>query len=475
MRTSIARALGELAREEPDAVAVRHGDVATTRRELDLDTNRLAREWADRVGQDDLVTISLPNGLDFVRACCAVWKLGATPQPLSTTMPAAERRGVLDLARPALVVDRPIGVVEGDEAPLPDRVASSWKAPASSGSTGRPKLVRAAADGTVDPYGPVADFVPRNAVQLVAGPLTHAAPFVYGMRGLMTGHELVLMPGFEPEAWLSLVAEHRVTWGVLVPTMMHRIHRLGPDRLAAADVSSLESVLHLGARCAPWLKRAWIDWLGPGRVVEVYAGTEAQGLATITGREWLDHPGSVGRGCGGSRFRVVRPDGSDCAPGEVGEILMRRDRPTYTYVGERPRVRDGWHTLGDSGHLDADGYLYVGDRLDDVIVTGGTSVQPADVEQVLDAHPDVRGSVVVGRADEELGEVVHAVVETTASVAELVAWVGGRLDREKHPRSWEVGTVSLRPDTGKVRRRDWRVPPDPSASGVPSPRPGRTK
>ncbi|WP_082481926.1 AMP-binding protein [Aeromicrobium sp. Leaf245] len=456
MTVSIGRALDVLAQEAPDAVAVRHGDVTMTRRELDLDTTRLARRWSDRVGQDDLVTVALPNGLDFVRACFAAWKLGATPQPLSTTIGAEERDRVLELAGPALVVDQPIGVVDGDDAPVPDRVAASWKAPVSSGSTGRPKLVRAAAAGTVDPHGPVAEFVPRDAVQLVAGPLTHAAPFVYAMRGLMTGHEVVLMSGFDPDAWLSLVAEHRVTWGMLVPTMMHRIHRLGQDRLDAADVSSLDSVLHLGARCAPWLKRAWIDWLGPDRVVEVYAGTESQGIATISGREWLDHPGSVGRGCGGSRFRVVRPDGSDCDPGEVGEIVMRRDAPTYEYVGARPQVRDGWHTLRDSGHLDADGYLYVGDRLDDVIVTAGGPVQPADVEQVLDAHPDVAGSVVVGRPDEERGEVVHAVVQTTASVAELTRWVAGRLDREKRPRSWEVVTESLRSDTGKVRRRDWR-------------------
>lgn len=455
MRMSVAGALAALAREAPDAMAIRDGDAKTTRRELDLDTNRLARAWSDRVGQDDLVMVSLPNGPDLVRACVATWKLGATPLPLSPTLGETERARVLALARPALVVDRPAGRLPDDDSPLPDRAASSWKVSASSGSTGRPKLVRAAAPATVDPYAPVAPFVPRSAVQLVAGPLTHAAPFVYAMRGLMTGHELVLMSRFDPERWLTLVTEHGATWGMLVPTMMHRIHRLGPERLAAADVSSLESVLHLGSRCAPWLKRGWIDWLGPDRVVEVYAGTESQGIAMITGREWLDHPGSVGRGCGGSRFRVVRPDGTDCAPGETGEILMRRDRPTYDYVGAVPRIRDGWHTLGDSGHLDAEGYLHVADRLDDVIVTPEGPVQPADVEQVLDAHPDVRGSVVVGRADGERGEMVHAVVETAASVADLAAWVAGRLDREQQPRSWERVTAPLRPDTGKVRRRDW--------------------
>lgn len=466
----IGRALAILADDDPSALAVRDGHDVWTRRRLEEDTNRLARAWAGTVGQDDLVTVALPNGVDVVRACVAVWKLGATPQPLSPRLGAGERRAVLDLGRPAFVVDGPIGEVAGDGRPLPDAVASSWKAPTSSGSTGRPKIVRASAPSTVDLDAPVAPFVPRRATQLVAGPLFHAAPFVYAMRGLMTGHALVLMPRFDPLAWLEQVETHRATWSVLVPTMMHRIHRLGPDLLAAADVSSLEQVLHLGARCPAWLKRAWIDWLGPERVVEVYAGTESQGVAMITGDEWLARPGSVGRGCGGSRFRVVHPDGTDCDPGETGEVLMRRDHPTYSYVGAEPDVRDGWHTLGDLGRLDADGYLYVGDRIDDVITSGGVAIHPADVEAVVEEHPDVRGCVVVPAPDDDLGEAVHAVVETDADVESVQAWVRGRLDPEKRPRSWQRVSGPLRSDTGKVRRRDWRPP---TAPGVAPPRSGR--
>jgi bile acid-coenzyme A ligase len=450
----IGRAFAVLARESPDAAAVRCGDHVLSRRELDLAANRVAHAWAGRVGHDDLVTIMLPNGIDFVIACAAAWKLGATPQPLSPRLGAGERRAILELARPALVVDGPLETSTDDSA-LPDRVASSWKAPTSSGSTGRPKIVRAAAPATVDPAAPVAPFVPRDAVQMVAGPLFHAAPFVYAMRGLMTGHELVVLPRFDAEDALRTVQDHGVTWTMLVPTMMHRIWRLGSRE--SYDVSSLESVLHLGARCAPWLKRAWIDWLGPDRVVEVYAGTEAQGIAMITGREWLEHPGSVGRGISGSQFRVVRPDGADCAVDEVGEIVMRRaGGPTYSYVGAEPRVRDGWHTLSDAGRIDADGFLHVEDRLDDVIVSGGVKVHPADVEAVLEEHPAVRSAVVVGRPDDELGERLHGVVDTggiEVTEVELVGWARERLDPEKVPRSWAIVREPLRDDTGKVRRR----------------------
>ena len=457
---SIGRAFGHLAAVDPDAVAVRCGEETLTRREFDLTTNRLARAWADRVDPDQLVTIALPSGIDFVLACVAVWKLGATPQPLSPYLARSERETIMHLAAPALVIEGPLGDLPDDDSPLPDLAASSWKAPTSSGSTGRPKIVRATAPATVDPDGIVAPFVPRHAVQLVAGPMFHAAPFVYAMRGLMTGHQLVVMPRFDAAEALELIERHRVTWAMLVPTMMHRIWRLPDEARAQADLSSLESILHLGARCAPWLKEAWIDWLGPHRIIELYAGTESQGLALITGDEWLDHRGSVGRGISGSQFRIARPDGSRCGPCEVGEILMRRDGgPNYAYVGAGTDVRDGWHTLGDSGWIDAEGFLYVGDRLDDVIVSGGINVQPADVEAVIESHPSVRSSIAVARDDEDLGQRVHAVVDVAGSNLtedELSRWVADRLDREKRPRSWQFVNEPLRDDTGKVRRHSWR-------------------
>ncbi|MFY0405468.1 AMP-binding protein [Solicola sp. PLA-1-18] len=458
---SIGRAVSLQAARDPDAVAVRCGDDVLTRVELDRWSNRLARAWGrEGVGQDDLVTVSLPNGVDVVVACVAVWKLGATPQPLSPRTDADERRAVLDLARPALVVDETVPTCDDeDDGLLPDRAATSWKAPTSSGSTGRPKIVLAAAPATVDPDGPIAAFVPHEAVQLVAGPLTHAAPFVYAMRGLTAGHELVVMPRFDAAEWLDLVQRHRVTWGLLAPATMHRVWRLGPEVRDAHDVSSLEAVLHLGAPCAAWLKRAWIDWLGPERVVEVYAGTESQGLTTIRGDEWLAHPGSVGRAVGGSRFRVVRPDGTACDPGESGEVLMRRDHGTYAYLGAEPVVRDGWHTLGDAGHLDADGYLYLADRLADVLVVGGTPVSPAEVEAVLEEHPAVRSAVVTSREDRDGRLTLHAVVDAPGArptEADLDAWTRPRLGDAQRPRSYAWVDDVLRDDGGKVRRSAWR-------------------
>lgn len=472
---SIGAAFTWLAAQDPDRVAVRCGDDVLTRRELDERATAVAARWVRRgVAVDDVVTVALPNGVPFVVACVAAWKAGACVQPLSPRLAPAERAAVEELTRPALVVDdgsvdELLGVRDGEAGTasqeradeptddLPDRWAAAWKAPTSSGSTGRPKVVVAAAPARVDPTRPVAPFVPAEAVQVVAGPLFHAAPFTYALRGLMTGHTLVVLPRFDPVSWLAAVAEHGATWSVLVPTMMQRIMRVS-DR-DSYDVGSLAGVLHMGARCPEPVKRAWIAWLGPERVVEVYAGSESSGLTMIDGTEWRERPGSVGRPVGDSEFRAVRPDGTECAPGESGELLMRRAAPTYRYLGGPPPRDDGWHSLGDAGWIDADGYVFVGDRLDDVVVTGGVKVAPADVESVLDTHPAVRSSVVVGREDADLGMRVHAVVDTAGTpvaVADLAAWVADRLDPEKRPRSWEVVDVELRGDTGKVRRRDWR-------------------
>ena len=468
---SISRALTWLAEQEPGAVAVRDDHRVLTRRELDLESNRLARAYA-RLGvrADDLVSIALPNGVQPYVVASAVWKLGATPAPVSPSLPAGELEALVELADPALVVGAEVAgrtclpsgwaPPELPDAPLADAAARCWKASTSGGSTGRPKLVLAAGPATVDPTRPAAAFLPgAGAVQLVAGPVHHSTPFTYSMRGLMTGHALVVLPRFDPQRWLDAVAEHRVTWTALVPTMMHRIARV-PAR-DGADVSSLESVLHLGAPCPPALKRTWIEWLGPERVVELYAGTEAGGLALIGGADWLAHPGSVGRGVGGSEFRVLDQAGSEVAAGTTGEVFMRRTGgATYTYRGAQARVVDGWESLGDMGFLEPGGWLHLTDRGADVVLTAGTTVYPAQVEAVLEQHPAVRSCAVVGLPDEDRGERLHAVVDVGAedgpparvTAAELLAWAREHLDPEAAPRSVELVRTPVRDDAGKVRR-----------------------
>jgi bile acid-coenzyme A ligase len=471
---SIGRALTWHAERDPARASVTDSQTSITRRELDLQSNRLARAYADLgVGVDDLVTVGLPNGVEYFIACAAIWKLGATPAPVSAWLPAAELEAIVALAEPVLLVGLelpgrrsvPVGFDASgyDDAPLPDAVAASWKAPTSGGSTGRPKLILSATPGELEPSVAAVPYIPRDGVQLVPGPLYHNGPFIYSMRGLLSGQSLVVMERFDAQQSLRLVERHRVTWMLLVPTMMHRIWRLPEDVRTAYDLSSLEMVLHLGAPCPDWLKRAWIDWLGPDRIVELYAGTESQGVTVIGGREWLERPGSVGRPVLGSRFRVLDGHGADVPPGTVGEIyMMPADGPgtTYRYRGAEARSVDGWESLGDLGHVDEDGYLYLADRSADLILSGGANVYPAEVEAALDAHPAVRSSAVFGLPDDDLGERVHAVVDVAdaeVSVDSLVAHVSERLVRYKVPRTIELVREPLRDDAGKVRRSALRA------------------
>jgi len=315
----------------------------------------------------------------------------------------------------------------------------------------------------VDPEVQAVPYMPRDAVQLVPGPLYHNGPFIYSMRGLLSGHSLVVMERFDAEGALRLVERHRVTWMLLVPTMMQRIWRLPEDVRTSYDVSSVERVLHLGAPCPEWLKRAWIDWLGPDRVLELYAGTESQGVTVIEGREWLERPGSVGRPALGSAFRILDEQGRDVPPGTVGEVfMMPAEGPgsTYSYRGAEPRSVDGWESLGDLGWLDDDGYLYLADRSADLILSGGANVYPAEVEAVLDEHPDVRSSAVIGLPDDDLGERVHAVVDVSDAAVQpddLLAFVAERLVRYKVPRTVELVREPVRDDAGKVRRSALRA------------------
>jgi bile acid-coenzyme A ligase len=466
---SIGSAIRWLAEQEPDASCITHENRTCTRAEFDRRTNRLARAFEQLgVKQNDFVTIGLPNGIDHYEAAVATWKLGATPQPVSAKLPAAERNAIIELARPALVVGvDPLEVPRGtaalpqgwqpaasiSDAPLPDRTAKHWKAPTSGGSTGRPKIIVSAQPGSIDPDNPRNRFT-----QLVPGPLYHNAPFSFSMQGLFAGGHLVVMTRFDAEDALRLMAEHRVQFVVLVPTMMHRIWRLGPEVRARYDLSSLQRILHMAAPCPVWLKEAFIDWLGPERVHELYAGTEAQGVTTITGSEWLAHRGSVGKAQLGSQIKILADDGRELPPHEVGEVYMRPaggPGSTYHYVGATAKSRDGWESLGDMGYLDEEGYLYLADRQHDMILCGGANIYPAEVEAAIEAHPAVRSSAVIGLPDEDLGQLVHAVVDIAdhdLDVESLREHLAQRLVRYKIPRTFELVRTPLRDDAGKVRR-----------------------
>ena len=293
------------------------------------------------------------------------------------------------------------------------------------------------------------------------GPLYHNAPFILSHYALFGGGTLIGMQKFDAAETLRLIETHHVNWVNFVPTMMGRIWSLPPAARNAADLSSLGTVFHMAAPMPAWLKEAWIAWLGPERIYELYGGTERQGRTVISGLEWLAHPGSVGRP-DDSAVRILDETGADVPVGEFGEVFFLPPDgagSSYHYIGAEPRqVAGGWESLGDMGRLDADGYLYLGDRRTDMILRGGANIYPAEVEAALVAHPDIASAVVLGLPDADLGQRLHAIIELDPAldpdkvVAGLPTFLEDRLSRFKHPESYEIAHESHRDDAGKVRR-----------------------
>ena len=465
------------AARDADAPAITHEGHTVSRAEFDARTNRLARAYqAMGVGEGDFVTIGLPNGIEFYEAAFATWKLGATPQPVSAKLPHVERQAIIEVANSKLVIGAAPGAhgdvtcIAGGFEPdpsfssdaLPEVICLNWKAPTSGGSTGRPKIIVSAEAGVFDTdEAPLGMDVDKT--QLVPGPLYHNAPFTFSCRALMCGNHIVIMTRFDAEETLLLLAQHKADWVMMVPTMMQRIWRLPEEVRTKYDLSSLRMVLHLAAPCPAWLKEEWINWLGGERIHELHAGTEAQSATWITGTEWMEHKGSVGRPMAGGQMKVLDENHEELPAREIGEIFMRPDSgqgTTYHYLGAEPKAIDGgWESLGDMGYMDEDGFLYLADRQTDMILSGGANIYPAEVEAALDAFPGIRSSAVIGLPDEDMGNLVHAIVDAPDGVdlKALQAVLVETLSRYKIPRTFEMVSEPVRDDAGKVRRSQLRA------------------
>ena len=465
--------LAHHARRSPSRAALVLDDGAVGFDELDARANRRARLLAAQgVGYGDFVTVALPNGAEFYETIFAIWKLGAVPNVVSAKLARPEMEAILDIVRPRLFIGapampapgvpvlpaNPAGLDQLSTDPLPEIISPHWKAMTSGGSTGRPKVI---VDAMPAQWNPEEGFLHQRPgdVILNPGPLYHNAPFHCITMGMFVGATIVEMGRFDALRALQLIERHGVNWVTMVPTMMHRIWRLGPDVLSPFTLPSLRMMLHMAAPCAPWLKQAWIDWLGSERVWEYYGTTEGIGSTIISGTDWLERRGSVGQVRDGYEMRILDEAGLERPVGEIGEVYFRPEGgpgSTYHYLGSDSKRVGDWETMGDLGRVDEAGYLYLSDRRNDLIISGGANIYPAEVEAAIEAHPQVRGSAVIGLPDEEWGAVVHAIVQPTEDAtldeAELLEFIGGQLARFKLPKSVEFTDEPLRDEAGKVRR-----------------------
>ncbi|HTU37158.1 MAG TPA: AMP-binding protein [Acidimicrobiales bacterium] len=347
----------------------------------------------------------------------------------------------------------------------------------SSGTTGRPKGI----------LRPVAKIPPSDtsfAVLGIAGlwrfrehmvylspaPLYHTAPLVSCSVALRMKSTCVVMEHFDPALFLDLVARHRVTHSQVVPTMFSRLLKLPEPVRAAADVSSLEWVIHAAAPCPVPVKEQMIEWFGP-ILLEYYAASEGNGGTFITSEDWLEHRGSVGKPLL-VRIEILDDDGNECPAGSPGTVWFS-GATDFEYFHDPEKTassrRDDGNTstVGDVGYLDEDGYLFLTDRKAHMIISGGVNIYPQETENLLVTHPKVMDAAVIGVPNEDLGEEVKAVVQPVEGVAgdhdlerELIAFCRAHLAHFKCPRTIDFMDELPRLATGKLykgplRERYW--------------------
>lgn len=340
----------------------------------------------------------------------------------------------------------------------------------SSGTTGQPKgvFLPPPSDRFDDPLpltrslAPAFGFGPETTY-LSPAPLYHAAPLHYNLMVLDTGGTSIIMDRFDPVRALELIEEYRATHSQWVPIMFVRMLKLPREVREQFDVSSMQVAIHAAAPCPIDVKEQMIAWWGPV-IVEYYSSSEAAGFTIIDSPTWLEHKGSVGKPLFGVPH-VVDEDGNELPPGEVGTIYFSDLQNHFEYHGEPEKTREayderGWSTCGDVGYLDEEGFLYLTDRKNFTIISGGVNVYPAEIENLLIGHDKVADVAVFGVPDDEFGEVVQAVVQpanwvdaTDETAIELLEWLRERLSHIKVPKSLDFSEELPRLDNGKLYKR----------------------
>jgi long-chain acyl-CoA synthetase len=346
----------------------------------------------------------------------------------------------------------------------------------TSGTTGRPKGVRRSL-APIDPDTAAslsAGFLgmfglrPEDGnVHLCGSPLYHTAVLMFSAASMHLGHPVVLMDKWTPEEALRLIEAHRVTSSHMVPTQFHRLLALPEAVRRRYDCSSTRAMIHAAAPCPVEIKRRMLEWWGDA-IWEYYAATEGGGTL-VPPAEWRTHPGTVGRAWPGSEVRVLDDDGKDQPPGTPGTVYMKLGAATFEYKGDRKKTeenrREGFFTVGDVGYLDAEGYLYLCDRKNDMIIAGGVNIYPAEIEGVLLTHPKVADAAAFGIPHPEWGEEVKAVIQPADGVAgddrlrdEILAFCADKLARYKTPRTLDFIAEMPRDPNGKLYKRKLRDP-----------------
>ena len=461
------------------------------------------------VKQGDSVAMLMRNDIAFIESAYAAMRLGAYGVPVNWHFSVDEIAYVLENSgATAVVADAEFAATvraAAEQAGVPVRVAfggpiegfadyeellasASAEEPQglvagatmfyTSGTTGRPKGVRSSA---FQVGGPVEENrgrlellmglyrAPIDGVVLCNAPLYHAGPLAMCFVPFALGATLVLRRKWDAEETLQLIDEHAVTNYYCVPTFFTRLLKLPQEVRDRFSGASLKWVLHTAAPCPPQLKAQMIEWWGPV-IVELYAASEGGGVGTfVDSEEWLARPGTVGRPLPICEVLIIGPEGQRLGVDEAGQIYLRSLLGSdFEYLGdegktEAAHLEPGVFSFGDVGYLDEEGYLYLSDRMIDMIISGGVNIYPAEIEAALVTHPSVADVGVFGVPNDEFGEEVKAAVELVPGAdpdvvePELRQLCRDQLAGFMAPRSYDFGPLP-RTATGKLPKRVLRAP-----------------
>jgi fatty-acyl-CoA synthase len=465
-----------------------------TFQEIHERTNALARGLqADGIGVGDSIGLMCRNHRGFVDAVVAASKVGANVLFLNTAFSGPQLADVAKREKPkALIYDhefeelihdasrrrkRYIGwhdpedgkpqdprledLVEGHSTADVEPPAERGKAIIlTSGTTGTPKGASRSQPRSLDPAAALLAMIPLKAREktMIAAPMFHSWGFVHFTLGMSLSSTLVLNRKFDPEATLSLTAQHEATALIVVPVMMQRILELPDDVLQRYDLSKLRVVAVSGSALPGDLSDRWMDVFGEN-VYNLYGSTEVAWASIATPADLRAAPGTAGRPPYGTIVRIYDEDGKLAKRGETGRIFVGNEMQFEGYTGGGGKdVIEGLLSSGDVGHFDAAGRLFVDGRDDDMIVSGGENVFPAEVEDLLAAHDDITEVAVFGVEDEKFGQRLKAVIVlrdgSSLSEDEIKKHVKANLAGYKVPRDIEFMDELPRTSTGKVLKRE---------------------
>ncbi len=493
------------ARPDHPAVIMAGSGEMMTFGEMDAEANRFAHLLrAKGFAADDAFAVLLENRIEFYTLIWGSQRAGTMLVPISTRLTAPEIAYILKDSEAKLLItsrafddvlpgiraehpDLPVLIMdEAGEESFADALAAQSPEPIadqtaglvmlySSGTTGRPKGIRPKPPEDPDPQAvnPLIGLAVMGAgmpadgtmVYLSPAPLYHAAPIGWSSTVRRLGGTVVMMEKFDPEAALAAIEKYQVTDSQWVPTHFVRFLKLPEEVRGKYDLSSHKRALHAAAPCPVPIKQQMIEWWGP-IVNEYYAGSESIGMTMIHSPDWLTHPGSVGRAIHGT-LHICGPAGEEVPAGEDGLIYFENDI-LPTYHNDPDKTKDamhpkGWMTLGDIGHVDDEGFLYLTDRKSHMIISGGVNIYPQEIENLLVSHDKVMDAAVIGAPDPDLGEKVVAVVQPTDMSnagddfeQELRDYLSPQLARIKMPKLFDFRPDLPREANGKLYKRELR-------------------